>query len=316
MERDIYDLLIIGGGCAGLTAGIYGGRAGLKTAIIAKQSAGGQAAITDEIANYPGFDKINGAELAERMLAQAKGFGTQWLQADVQSVELDGRVKKLITDSGTLECHALIIATGANPKKAGFSGEEEYRGRGVGYCATCDGFFFKDKDIFVIGGGNSAAEESLYLTRFGKSIKILVRKNELSCAKAIADRVMAHPKIEVLFNTELVRAFGEETLKGLVYINNKTGEETEYRVSQEDKTFGIFVFVGYQPNSELFRDKLSLDERGYIITNELMETSIAGVYAAGDVRPKPLRQLVTASSDGAIAAAQAEKYVEGIKAGH
>ena len=313
MEKDIFDLIIIGGGCAGLTAGIYGGRAGLKTVIVEKQAAGGQAAITDEIANYPGVESISGAELAGKMLEQAKSFGARWIQANVQSVSLEGKTKELVTESGTIMGKSVIIATGAVPKKLGFQGEEEFLGRGIGYCATCDGFFFRDKDIFVIGGGNSAAEEALYLTRFGKTITILVRKDYLACADAIARRVMAHPKIEVRFNTEVVRAFGGEHMEGLVLKDNRTGEETEYRVSKEDRIFGVFIFVGYQPSLELFEGQVEINRQGYIITNELMETNISGVFAAGDIRPKALRQLVTAAADGAVAASGAEKYIEELK---
>lgn len=307
--QQIYDLIILGGGCAGLTAGIYAGRAKMRTVILENKQAGGQAATTDEIANYPGFSSIAGPELADRMLEQARSFGAEYITCDVQSVSLTGEIKEVATATGVYRSRAIILATGANPKKLGFEGEDEFRGRGVGYCATCDGFFFEDKDIFVIGGGYSAAEEALYLTRFGKKVTILVRKDRFRCAQSIVDKVMSHPKIEVRFNTEIEKAFGGDLLQGAVFKNNKTGETTEYRVSEQDGTFGIFVFVGYEPASSLFAGQVDLDGQGYVKTGENMETGVPGVFAAGDLRPKLLRQLVTATADGAVAAVQAERYV-------
>lgn len=309
MENPVYDLIILGGGCAGLTAGIYAGRAGLKTLILESRSTGGQAAITAEIGNYPGVPDVSGFDLIESMLKQAKGFGAEFKQSSVNSVLLSGDFKQVNTAQGSFRSYAIILATGATPKKLGFEGEDEFRGRGVGYCATCDGFFFKGKDIFVVGGGNSAAEEALYLTRFAKKVTMLVRKDALRCERTLANRVLAHPKIEVKFSTELVRAFGEHNLKGAELKNNKTGEISTYTVPEEDGTFGIFVFVGYEPETSSIKGQLELNEAGYIITNERMETSLAGVYAAGDVREKALRQLVTATADGAIAAVQAGNYI-------
>lgn len=310
MEQQVYDLIILGSGCAGLTAGIYAGRAQLRTLILENSTLGGQAATTNDIGNYPGVPDASGPELMQRMLEQARSFGAEFRTCTVQSVQLAGERKQVETSAGTFTAYAVILATGATPRKLGFEGEEEFRGRGVGYCATCDGFFFQDKDIFVIGGGNSAAEEALYLTRFGKKVTVLVRKDAFRCEKAIAQQVLSHPKIEVKFNTELVRAYGDETLKGAELKNNKTGETTTYTVPEGDGMFGIFVFVGYQPASELFAGQVELDGAGYIQTNERLETNLPGVYAAGDVRPKELRQLVTATADGAIAATQAGAYVQ------
>lgn len=309
MEQQIYDLIILGSGCAGLTAGIYAGRAQLRTLILENSSLGGQAATTNDIGNYPGVPDASGPELMQRMLEQARSFDAEFQTCTVHSVQLAGERKRVETSAGTFESYALVIATGATPRKLGFEGEDEFRGRGVGYCATCDGFFFQGKDIFVIGGGNSAAEEALYLTRFGKKVTILVRKDAFRCEKTIAQKVLNHPKIEVKFNTELVRAYGGETLKGAEIKNNKTGEITTYTVPEEDGMFGIFVFVGYQPASELFQGQVELDRDGYIQTNENMETNLPGVYAAGDIRPKELRQLVTATADGAIAATRAGTYI-------
>lgn len=308
-QRQTYDVAIIGAGCAGLTAGIYAGRAKMKTVIFEKQQPGGQAATTDEIANYPGFEHITGPELMERMASQAQSFGAELITADVTKVNLKTEPKTVYTGEQVYHAHTVIIATGANPKKLGFEGEETFRGRGVGYCATCDGFFFQGKDIFVIGGGYSAAEEALYLTRFGKKVTVVVRKDQFKCAQSIVDKVMADPKIEVWFNTELVKAYGDSLLKGAVFRNNVTGAEKVYEVSEEDGIFGIFVFVGYTPDTKLFAAQLTLDEYGYIDTEENMRTEIPGVFAAGDVRKKQLRQLVTATSDGAVAAVGAEKYL-------
>lgn len=309
MERRMYDLIILGGGCAGLTAGIYAGRAQLRTLILESGAVGGQAATTNDIGNYPGVPDAGGPELMQRMLEQAQSFGAEFQACTVKRVQLTEDIKQVETSAGDFAAHAVIIATGATPKKLGFEGEDAFRGRGVGYCATCDGFFFKDKDIFVIGGGNSAAEEALYLTRFGRKVTILVRKGEFRCERAIAQRVMNHPKIEVKFHTELIRAYGDERLRGAEMKNNQTGEVTTYTASEEDGTFGIFVFVGYRPASEMFKGQVKLDEAGYIVTNDSMETNLPGVYAAGDVRPKALRQLVTATADGAIAATQAGEYI-------
>lgn len=309
MHTPIYDLIILGGGAAGLTAAIYAGRANLCTLVLENGIPGGQAATTDEIGNYPGIPDITGPELMQTMLNQAKSYGAACQICQIQHVNLNGEIKEITSDAGTFLSRTLIIATGATPKKLGFDGEEDFRGHGISYCATCDGFFFRDKDIFVIGGGNSAAKESLYLTRFGKKVTMLVRKDRLRCEKYLADQIFAHPKIEVRFHTELVRAFGDVTLKGLELKNNQTGALDTYTVSEGDGLFGLFVFVGYEPASSLFKGLPLLDEAGYILTNDHMETRIPGVYAAGDVRQKELRQLVTATSDGAIAATQAEKYI-------
>ncbi len=309
MQQQVYDLIILGSGCAGLTAGIYAGRAQLRTLILENSTLGGQAATTNDIGNYPGVPDVAGPDLMQTMLEQAKSFGAEFQTLSVTGVELTGDIKRIETTSGVFESYAVIIATGATPKKLGFEGEEEFRGRGVSYCATCDGFFFQDKDIFVIGGGNSAAEESLYLTRFGKKVTMLVRKDALRCEKAIAAKVMSHPKIEVKFNTELIRAYGDRNIKGAEMKNNKTGEKFTYTVSEADGMFGIFVFVGYRPSSEIFKGQVDLDENGYIKTNDKMATNLTGVYAAGDVRPKELRQLVTATADGAVAATQAGTYI-------
>ena len=312
MESKPYDLLILGGGCAGLTAAIYAGRAGLITAVVEKQMPGGQAALTGEVANYPGFKSISGAELSALMAEQAKAFGAELVSAEATGLELGGQSKRLLlADGGGLTGRAVILACGANPKKLGFPGENEFFGRGVSYCATCDGFFFKDKEVLVIGGGYSAAEEALYLTRFAKKISIAVRGERFRCARTLAGRVLNHPKIETLFHTEIVEAHGGEALAGARLKNNHSGKEFDFPVSGQGGGIGIFVFVGYQPSTALLRGHVELDAEGYVPTNERMETGVPGVFAAGDLRSKHLRQLVTAASDGAVAATQAEKYLSG-----
>ena len=309
MERQTYDLIILGGGCAGLTAGIYAGRAQLRTLILETGVPGGQAATTGEIGNYPGVPDVTGPELMRRMLEQAESFGAEFRTCAVRGVRLAGARKRVETAAGTLEAPAVILATGAVPRRLGFEGEEEFRGRGVSCCAACDGFFFRGGDVLVVGGGNSAAEEALYLTRFARRVTVLVRRDAFRCERALAQKVLSHPGIEVRFHTELVRAYGDGALRGAELRDNRTGEATVYAPA-EGGAFGIFVFVGYRPASELFRGQVELDAEGYIVTNGRMETGLPGVYAAGDVRSKELRQLVTAAADGAEAAVHAGAYIQ------
>lgn len=314
MAETVYDLLILGGGCAGLTAAVYAGRAGLKTGVVEGQAVGGQAAITEEIANYPGFISISGADLANRMLEQAQAFGAELIQGEATGVSLKGSPKELRLGERVLRARAVILANGANPKRLGFEGEDRFRGHGVSYCATCDGFFFKGKEVFVIGGGHSAADEALYLTRFARKVTVAVRRDRFSCAKTTAEKVLAHPQIEVLFHTELVRVRGDKALEGVTLYNNQTGETTEYRALETDGAFGVFIFIGYQPSTAALKGHVALDEDGYVLTNRLMETDVPGVFAAGDLRRKSLRQLVTAAADGAIAATEAERFLSGARA--
>ena len=305
----IYDLIIIGGGPAGLSAGLYAGRARLNTLIIEKEHTGGQINSTAEIVNYPGIVKTTGPNLTSDMRTQAENFGVKFQTADVIDVDLSGEVKIIKTNNGEIQGRAIIIATGASPRKLGFPGEIEYGGRGVAYCATCDGEFFKDLEVLVIGAGYAAAEEAIYLTRFAKKVIIVAREPEFTCAKSIGDKVKANKNIEIRFNTEVVEAIGDDVLRSVKLINNVTNERSEYFPPKEDGTFGIFVFVGYEPQTKVFKDKIEMDRYGYILTNENMETNIKGVYAAGDLRPRLLRQVVTAVADGAIAATDAERYV-------
>ena len=306
--KTIYDVIVIGGGAAGMSAGIYSGRAKMKTLVLEQGSVGGQAKTTNEIVNYPGVRHTTGPKLMEEMHLQAEDFGVKFMQAEVLEAKLEGEIKVLKTTNGDYETRSVIIATGATPRTLGFPGEAEYRGRGVAYCATCDGEFYTGLEVFVIGAGFAAAEEAIFLTRFARKVTVIAREPEFTCAKTIADKVLAHPKIEVKFNTEIVEATGDELLRRVKFINNQTGETFEH-VAAEDETFGIFIFAGYVPQTKVFNGLVDMDKWGYIITDENMHTSVEGVYAAGDLRPKVLRQVVTAVADGAIASLEAEKYV-------
>lgn len=306
--ENFYDAVIIGGGPAGLTAAIYLARACYRVIVVEKETIGGQITITSEVVNYPGILSTDGRALTETMRRQAEGFGAEFLSADVTAIRESGSdIKTVSTSRGELHCFGIIAATGARPRTVGFSGEEEFRGRGVSYCATCDGGFFTDKEIFVIGGGFAAAEESLFLTKYGSHVTMLIRGDDLKCPRSIADSVRAHEKITVLTHTSVVRAEGDHALRSLVFKNSSTGDETVYHAPDGD-TFGLFVFAGYEPETELLKDLVQLDEQGYVITDRNQHTNVAGIYAAGDVCVKNLRQVVTAVSDGAVAATELEKY--------
>ena len=306
--KTIYDVIVIGGGAAGMSAGIYSGRAKMKTLVLEQGSVGGQAKTTNEIVNYPGIRHTTGPKLMEEMHLQAEDFGVKFAQAEVLEAKLEGEIKVLKSTNGDYETRSVIIATGATPRTLGFPGEAEYRGRGVAYCATCDGEFYTGLEVFVIGAGFAAAEEAIFLTRFARKVTVIAREPDFTCAKTIADKVLAHPKIEVKFNTEIVEATGDELLRRVKFINNQTKETFEH-VAKDDETFGIFIFAGYVPQTKVFNGLVDMDKWGYIITDENMHTSVEGVYAAGDLRPKVLRQVVTAVADGAIASLEAEKYV-------
>lgn len=311
MEK-IYDLIVIGGGPSGLSAGIYAGRAMLDVLIIEKDKAGGQICLTNEIVNYPGISEISGSEFGTQLKKQAESFGVEFTTAEVKDMDLSQDIKVLKTTSGEYKALSVVIATGASPRKLNFPGEEEYTGRGVAYCATCDGEFFTGMEVFVIGAGFAAAEEAIFLTKYATKVTIIAREPEFTCAKSIAEKVLSHPKIEVKFNTELLEAKGDIQLRSAVFKNNITGEISEYK-AQDGKSFGIFIFVGYEPQSNLFKEHIKLDQYGFIPTDEDLLTNIKGVYAAGDIRPKKLRQLVTAVSDGAVAAVNIEKYVHDLR---
>ena len=311
MEK-IYDLIVIGGGPSGLSAGIYAGRAMLDVLIIEKDKAGGQICLTNEIVNYPGITEISGSEFGTQLKKQAENFGVEFVSDEVKDMAFSQDIKTIKTSSGEYKALSVVLATGASPRKLNFPGEEEYTGRGVAYCATCDGEFFTGMEVFVVGAGFAAAEEAIFLTKYATKVTIIAREPEFTCAKSIAEKVLNHPKIEVRFNTELLEAKGDIQLRSAVFKNNVTGEISEYK-AKDGKSFGIFIFVGYEPQSKLFKNHIELDQYGFIPTDGDLQTNVKGVYAAGDIRPKKLRQLVTAVSDGAVAAVNIEKYVHDLR---
>ena len=306
---DIYDVVIIGSGPAGLAAGIYASRARLKTIIIEKEKAGGQIVTTEEVANYPGsIENASGPSLIARMVEQADEFGAERVLDTISEVELDGKIKVLKGKKNVYKTKSVIIATGAKPRPIGCPGEKELIGKGVSYCATCDGAFFTDLEVFVIGGGDSAVEEALFLTKFARKVTIVHRRDELRAAKSIQEKAFKNEKVDFLWNSVVDEIKGEGIVESMVVKNKLTGELTEIVADEDDGTFGIFGFVGYLPETKLFDEKVEM-ERGYIVTDQDMHTNIPGVFAAGDCRVKSLRQVVTATGDGAIAAVQAEKYI-------
>lgn len=306
-EKQLYDVVIIGGGPAGLTAALYLARARYRVIVVEKERFGGQITITSEVVNYPGVMKTSGAELTDTMRRQAQSFGAEFLLAKVQSLETEGDIKTVRTDRGSLNCFGILAATGAHPRSVGFAGEEEFKGHGVAYCATCDGEFFSGKEVFVIGGGFAAAEESVFLTKYASHVTILMRGEDFTCAEAVAETARNHGKITVLNHVSVESVSGQESLQVLRYRNLKTGEVTERRALEQD-SFGVFVFAGYEPATALLQGIAQLDGSGYVITDSRQRTSAEGIYAAGDVCAKSLRQVVTAVGDGAIAATELEKY--------
>lgn len=273
-----------------------------------KETFGGQITITSEVVNFPGSGPVSGRELTERMRKQAEAFGCEFMSAEVTSLDFSSEIRKVETDKGTLECLGVILATGAHPRMIGFRGEAEYKGHGVAYCATCDGEFFSGKEIFVIGGGFAAAEESVFLTKYASHVTILIREDDFTCAKSAADTARSNNKITVHTNTEVESVTGDSVLRTISWKNTKTGKRTVYTPENGD-TFGVFVFAGYLPSTELIRNLAELNEQGYVITDRNQKTSVEGLYAAGDVCIKPLRQVVTATGDGALAATELEKYI-------
>ncbi len=314
--ENLYDLIIVGSGPAGLSAGLYGARAKLKTLILEKGKTGGQIVTTHDVANYPGsVEDASGPKLIARMVEQCKSFGAEMIKDNIVEVNIDGEIKVLRGEKSEYRGKAVVIATGATPRKLGVPGEKELTGKGVSYCATCDGDFFTDLEVFAVGGGNSAVEEGMFLTKFARKVTIVNRSEELTCAKSIAQKAIDHKDIEIMYNTSIKELHGDGILEKVVFKNNVTGELREYEADEEDGTMGVFVFVGLDPQTNLFKDKINMDNRGYIITDEEMRTNIEGVFAAGDCRVKALRQVVTATNDGAIATITAEKYIEN-KLGH
>ena len=306
-NKNLYDVAIIGGGPAGLTAALYLARACYRVIVLEKEKFGGQITITSEVVNYPGIEITDGKTLTEKMRVQAQNFGAEFKLAEVTSINMDNDVKEIETTKGKIQCLGVLLATGAHPRMIGFEGEAEYKGHGVAYCATCDGEFFTGKDIFVIGGGFAAAEESVFLTKYAKHVTILVREEDFTCAKATADETKANKDITILYNKEVVRVEGDGVLRSITWKDLVSGEETTHKV--ENDTFGVFVFAGYEPETSLVKGLAEIDERGYIITDKSQMTTREGLFAAGDVCIKPLRQVVTAVGDGALAATELEKYV-------
>ena len=304
----LYDVIVIGGGPAGLTAALYLARARYRVLVLEKEQFGGQITITHEVVNYPGIGKASGKEITQTMQRQADAFGAEFLLAEATALEVHSDVKKVRTDKGDFYCLGLLIATGAHPREIGFKGEAEHKGRGVAYCATCDGEFFTGKEIFVVGGGYAAAEESVFLTKFARHVTILIRGDDFTCAAAVAEPAKKHEKITVLTNTVAEEVSGEGGIDYIRYKNTKTEKVTEYRVDKGDY-FGVFVLAGYIPDTKIVKDLIELDSHGYIVTDAQQRTSAKGVYAAGDVCIKPLRQIVTATGDGALAATELERYV-------
>ena len=309
----LYDVIILGAGPAGLSAGLYAGRYKLSTLIIEKSQDGGQISITDEIENYPGQvidTDESGSSLVARMTAQAAKFGCERASANIVSVELEGEVKKLTDANGNVyEGRTVIIASGAHPRPIGCKNESDYVGKGISFCATCDANFFEDLEVYVVGGGDSAVEEAIYLTKFARKVTIIHRRDALRAAKSIQEKAFANDKIEFMWDSVVEEVSGDEILTKMLVKNVKTGEITTIEADEEDGLFGLFGFIGLIPNTELFADSKLNMENGYIVTDEDMHTNIEGVYAAGDVRKKSLRQVVTAAADGAIASSQVEHYL-------
>ena len=310
--ENLYDVIVVGGGPAGLCAALYLARARYRVLVLEKDRFGGQITITAEVLNYPGVERINGAALTEAMRRQAQSFGAEFLLAGAESLDLAGNVKTVETSRGPFRAFGILLASGAHPRLLGFKGEAEFKGRGVAYCATCDGEFFTGLDIIVVGGGFAAAEESVFLTRYARHVTILIREPDFTCAKATADAARSHEKISILTNTELEELSGDTAPRRARWRNTQTGEITEYR-PPAGESFGLFVFAGYEPATALVQNLGVLDERGYVITGGDQKTAVEGLYAAGDVCVKNLRQVVTAVGDGAKAATALEKYVRAMQ---
>ena len=315
MERmeNLYDVVVIGGGPAGLTAALYLARARYRVVVVEKNHFGGQITITAEVVNFPGVERTSGAALTETMRKQAESFGAEFLLAEVTELDLSGDVKTVRTGRGDLKCFGVLLATGAHPRMVGFQGEAQFRGRGVAYCATCDGEFFTGKDVFVVGGGFAAAEESVFLTKYARHVTILIRGDGFTCAQTTADAARNHEKITVLTNTVVEEVSGDTALRFIRYRNTKTGQVTKHHAA-DGEAFGVFVFAGYEPATELVQGLADLNEQGYILTDRSQKTTADGLYAAGDVCVKPLRQVVTAVGDGALAATELERLCAAMQA--
>lgn len=301
-----YDVIIVGGGPAGLSAAIYAARGNLSTGVFEKSLIGGQINVTYEVENYPGIPEVlSGFELSDRIKQQADKFGPEFVDEEIIKIDFETKdgYKKVYTEDDEYLAKAIIIASGAQPRYLNCPGEKEYTGKGVSYCATCDGALYRDKVVAVIGGGDSAVEEGMFLTKFAKKVYVVHRRDELRAVKSIQDRAFKNEKMEFIWDSVVEEVQGDNFVTSIKLKNRKTNEISDLAVD------GIFIYVGILPNNQLLQDSINLDQSGFVITNEIMETNIKGVYAVGDLRNTPLRQVITACSDGAIAAFYAEKYI-------
>lgn len=307
-DKNLYDVVVIGGGPAGLSAGLYLARARYRTLILEKDDFGGQITITADVVNYPGVASADGRKLTDTMRQQAQNFGAEFMSAEATGIEAQGDIKVVHTTRGDLRTFGILIATGASPRKIGFQGEQEYAGRGVAYCATCDGEFFTGREVLVVGGGFAAAEESVFLTKYASKVTLLVREEDFTCDAAVADEARNNDKIEIHYSTELKGvSAGPGGLVEATILDRKSGQTTTWK-PQDGGTFGVFVFAGYVPQTGMLKGVVDLDDHGYVLTHDYLETSVPGIYAAGDLRVKNLRQVITATSDGAVAAVELERY--------
>ena len=305
-EANRYELIIIGGGPAGLAAGLYAARARMKTVCLERLTPGGALALTEDVENYPGFRAITGPDLVEKMLEHAKDFGMELSYSDANSIELDGTDRIVHTDEGPFVAKAVLIASGAKINKLGVPGEEEFSGRGVSYCAVCDGAFFRDQDVVVVGGGDAAIDEGLYLTRLVETVTVIHRRDQLRASKILQERAFANEKVSFMWEMVVREIHGNGMVKEILLENVKTAEQSVH------PTDGLFVYIGSKPNTDFVKCLVEMDEAGHIITDLHMQTSVPGIYAAGDVRIDSYRQAVTAGGDGCTAALAAEKYIESL----
>ena len=305
-----FDLIIIGSGPGGLAAALYAARGRMKTLVLEKGQNGGQAAITHLIENYPGsIEDPTGHKLTHRMLEQAKSFGAEIRKDEVLDVDFSGKEKVVKCKNGEYTAKAVVIATGATPRKLDAPGIRELSGKGISYCATCDADFFKDLEVYVIGGGNSAVEEAIYLTKFARQVHIVHMLDHFQCESIVLEKAKAVPNLDIRIRTVVEEVKGDGILESIVFKNLDTNEVYEVEADEEDGTMGLFIFIGYQPQTELFKGKVEIDQYGYIVAGESTETNVPGVFVAGDCRVKEVRQVVTATADGAVAAIMAEKYI-------
>ncbi len=310
---EVYDVIILGGGPAGLAAGLYAGRARLNTLMIEKEKEGGLIIQTEEVENYPGSSEgETGPSLIQKMIDQVDRFKTKRVLDTIHEVDLTSTIKVLKGNKDEYRAKSVIVSTGARPRLIGCPGEKAFIGKGVSYCATCDAAFFEGLEVFVVGGGDTAVEEAIFVSKFARKVHIIHRRDELRAAKSIQEKAFANEKIDFIWDSEVVEIKGQGLVNEIVIRNRKTEKLTEYKAEEADGIMGVFVFIGYDPITELFEGILDM-ENHYLVTDEDMHTNIPGVFAAGDVRRKSLRQVVTATADGAIAAVQAEKYVDSLE---